>query len=108
MIFDHSECIISLFNPHNARFVVENFGFKLLDIPTKEGHTFSGWNETPATMPAEDIVIQGRYIVDTAIEEIYFDLGNIEVYNLKGLRITETDKLTRGIYIININKTYVK
>ena len=29
MIFDHSECIISLFNPHNARFVVENFGLRI-------------------------------------------------------------------------------
>lgn len=25
MIFDHSECIISFSNPHNARFVVKNF-----------------------------------------------------------------------------------
>ena len=29
IIFDHSECIISLFNPHNVRFVVENFGLKI-------------------------------------------------------------------------------
>ena len=79
-----------------------------VEAPTKKGHTFSGWNEVPAIMPAEDIIIQGSYIADTAIEDIYLDLEKNEIYNMKGLRITETDKLTRGIYIINGNKTYVK
>ena len=78
------------------------------EAPVKEGCTFSGWENVPETMPAKDIVIQGNYIVDTAVEEIYLELGNIEVYNLKGLRITETEKLTRGIYIINGKKTFVK
>lgn len=81
---------------------------ELPSVPEKEGYTFSGWENVPETMPAKDIVIQGNYIVDTAVEEIYLDLGNIEVYNLKGLRITETEKLTRGIYIINGKKTFVK
>ena len=39
MIFDHSECIISLFNPHNARFVVENFGLKIKTDYLKESKT---------------------------------------------------------------------
>lgn len=81
---------------------------ELPSVPEKEGYTFSGWENVPETMPAKDIVIQGNYIVDTAVEEIYLELGNIEVYNLKGLRITETEKLTRGIYIINGKKTFVK
>ena len=82
-----------------------------IELPTvteKEGYTFSGWENVPETMPAKDMIIQGSYIVDTAIEEIYLDLKNSEVYNLRGLRITETDKLVRGIYIINGKKIFVK
>ena len=30
--------------------------------PTKEGYTFSGWSDIPATMPAKDIVITGTYV----------------------------------------------
>ena len=81
---------------------------ELPSVPEKEGYTFSGWGNVPETMPAKDIIIQGSYIADTAIEDIYLDLENIEVYNLKGVRITETDKLTRGIYIINGKKIFVK
>ena len=81
---------------------------ELPSVPEKEGYTFSWMNEIPKTMPAKDIVIHGSYVADTAIEEIYLDLENIEVYNLRGLRITETDKLVRGIYIINGKKTFVK
>ena len=33
--------------------------------PEKEGHTFSGWSEIPATMPAEDIVVTGTFTVNT-------------------------------------------
>ena len=33
----------------------------LTDTPTKEGHTFSGWVDAPATMPLHDIVLQGTF-----------------------------------------------
>ena len=29
--------------------------------PTKDNRKFSGWNEIPKTMPAEDIIIEGRF-----------------------------------------------
>ena len=32
--------------------------------PEKEGHTFSGWSEIPATMPAEDITIEGSFTIN--------------------------------------------
>ena len=106
-------------NSYTVTFMIDNEVYKtfnvkygaeieLPSVPEKDGYTFSGWENVPETMPAKDIVIQGSYTVDTAIEEIYLDLENIEVYNLRGVRITETDKLTRGIYIINGNKTFVK
>ena len=33
--------------------------------PTKEGYTFSGWSETPETMPAEDVTITGFFSINT-------------------------------------------
>ena len=35
------------------------------DAPEKEGYTFAGWGEVPATMPAGDIVIEGSYTVNS-------------------------------------------
>ena len=32
--------------------------------PEKEGYTFSGWSEIPATMPAQDVVITGTFTVN--------------------------------------------
>ena len=37
----------------------------LRDEPAKEGYTFSGWSEVPETMPANDIVIEGTFVVNT-------------------------------------------
>lgn len=36
----------------------------LLDEPTKEGYTFSGWGEAPETMPAEDVTISGTFSIN--------------------------------------------
>ena len=32
--------------------------------PTKEGYTFSGWSDIPATMPAKDVTITGTFSVN--------------------------------------------
>ena len=32
--------------------------------PTKEGHTFSGWNGLPTTMPAHDVTVTGSFTVN--------------------------------------------
>ena len=36
----------------------------VIDEPTKEGYTFSGWSETPETMPANDVVITGTFTIN--------------------------------------------
>ena len=44
-----------------------NFGTEIVlrDEPEKEGYTFSGWSETPETMPANDITITGSFAINT-------------------------------------------
>ncbi len=41
------------------------YGSKVIaiDVPRKDGYTFSGWKDIPETMPANDITVQGEYIV---------------------------------------------
>jgi len=76
--------------------------------PEKEGYIFTGWIDVPATMPAEDIVIEGKFEINTGIGITNFDLEKDEIYNLNGLRIINTEDITRGIYIINGKKVLVK
>lgn len=33
--------------------------------PTKEGYTFSGWSEIPATMPAHDVTVTGAFNINS-------------------------------------------
>lgn len=35
------------------------------DAPEKEGHTFNGWGDVPATMPARDLTFEGTYTVNS-------------------------------------------
>ncbi len=46
----------------------------LLDEPTKEGHTFSGWSEAPETMPASDVLISGAFTVNKYL--VTFKIGD--------------------------------
>ena len=75
--------------------------------PEKEGYIFSGWVGVPDTMPAEDIVIEGEYIVDTTgINDVKAENGKVKgVYDLQGRKV---DNATNGIYIINGKKTLIK
>ena len=80
----------------------------LIDEPTKEGYTFSGWSEAPATMPAEDVVIEGSFSPITTINGVVYDAEDLIIYNLRGERIIDVDELEQGFYIINGKKVWVK
>ena len=46
----------------------------ILPDPTKTGYTFSGWDkQLPATMPAEDIVVNGTFTVNQYNAKFYVD-----------------------------------
>ena len=51
------------------------FGSKitLREEPTKEGYTFSGWSEAPATMPAKDVTIEGTFAVNSYVVKYIVD-----------------------------------
>lgn len=58
-----------------------------LDAPSKEGYTFSGWSEIPATMPAQDVEIIGSFSVNS--------------YNL----IYKVDEIEYGIFVYEYGDT---
>ena len=45
--------------------VVNGSPITLIAAPTKEGYTFGGWSEAPATMPAKNITINGTFAVNS-------------------------------------------
>ena len=60
-------------NSYTLTYIVDGNAYKTLTIdygtaitpeaePTKEGYTFSGWSEIPATMPAHDVEVTGSFI----------------------------------------------
>ncbi|MDE6856358.1 MAG: InlB B-repeat-containing protein, partial [Muribaculaceae bacterium] len=46
--------------------------------PAKEGHSFTGWADAVATMPANDLIISGSYKVNSY--GLIFKVGDVEVF----------------------------
>ena len=44
--------------------VVYGDSLPLIEIPVKEGYTFSGWDSIPKVMPAENVIISGSFAVN--------------------------------------------
>ena len=62
-------------NSYKLTYMVDNEIYKTYDVeygtaitsepePTKEGCTFSGWNNIPETMPANDVTVTGSFTVN--------------------------------------------
>ncbi|MBQ2970031.1 MAG: InlB B-repeat-containing protein, partial [Bacteroidaceae bacterium] len=75
--------------------------------PAEEGYTFLGWvGETYTTMPAHDVTYTAN--IDDAIGHLTIDNGELTIYDLAGRKVTDTENLRSGIYIINGRKVIVK
>lgn len=46
--------------------IIYDYGAEITPIeePSKEGHTFSGWDSVPSTMPANDVDVNGTFTVN--------------------------------------------
>lgn len=62
-------------NKYKLIYKVDGVEYKTYDIeygatitpeaaPTKEGYTFSGWNDLPQTMPAKDVTVNGTFTIN--------------------------------------------
>ncbi|MDE6010890.1 MAG: InlB B-repeat-containing protein [Muribaculaceae bacterium] len=61
----------------NDVYEVRNLAFGedivLPEMETRDGYTFSGWGEVPATMPAEDIELSAKYVRNLYKLTVYID-----------------------------------
>ena len=75
--------------------------------PTAEGDVFLGWvGESYETMPAHDVTYTAN--IDDAIEQLTIDKSQLTIYDLKGRKVTDTENLKGGIYIVNGKKVVIK
>ena len=91
-----------------------------VEIPEPQfpsGKIFNGWiEEVPETMPAHDVEIHGTTSVFSTLTNIFVDENALlTVYNLKGMLVLKdvtireaSQKLSKGIYIINGKKILIK
>ena len=71
----------------------------LIDEPTKEGYTFSGWSELPETMPAQDVVVTGTFTINSYVVTFKADGKVIKSETLTyGTAITAPEDPTKEGY----------
>ena len=67
--------------------------------PTKEGYTFSGWSEIPATMPAYDVTVTGSFSINSYKLTYTVDGEVYKTYDLEyGATITPEAEPTKEGY----------
>ena len=67
--------------------------------PTKEGYTFSGWSEIPATMPAKDVTVTGSFSINKYKLIYKVDGEEYKSYQIEyGASITAEEEPTKEGY----------
>ena len=75
--------------------------------PTTEGDEFLGWiGDTYETMPAHDVTYTANIASD--VLQLTIDNSQLTIHDLSGRKVTDTENLKRGIYIVNGKKVIVK
>ncbi len=89
----------------------------LRDAPTLEpGEIFVRWDsdEDYVTMPAHDITYTAVIDLSNGIVQVFQDKETAAVYTITGvlidknMSVSEVMKLTKGLYIVNGHKIYIK
>ena len=102
-------------NSYIVTFMIDGKVYKTMSVqygavievpePVKPGYAFDGWSDVPETMPAENITITGSFTqLETSIDQVMIDSGEVVIYDLNGLRIVDVHELKSGVYIINGKK----
>ncbi len=72
---------------------------KPINVPEKEGYTFSGWSNIPAVMPAKDLVLEGLYVVNKHTVTYYVDDNVYISFEMEyGTELNVLDDLTKVGY----------
>ena len=75
--------------------------------PTAEGDVFMGWiGETYETMPAHDVTYTANITND--VLQLTNDNSQLTIYDLSGRKVTDTENLKGGIYIVNGKKVVIE
>ena len=85
--------------------VYQSFSIKYRDVitplavPIKEGYTFSGWSEIPATMPAKDVTVTGSFSINSYTLTYMVDGEEYQSFSIKyGEHITPDSEPTKEGY----------
>lgn len=97
-------------NKYKLKYMVDGEEYKSYDVeygatitpepaPTKEGYTFSGWSETPETMPANDVTVTGTFTINKYKLTYMVDNEEYKSYDIEyGATITPEPAPTKDGY----------
>lgn len=97
-------------NKYKLTYMVDGAEYKSYDVdygtaitpepePTKDGYTFLGWSEIPATMPAKDVTITGTFSINKYKLTYMVDDAEYKSYDIEyGATITPEPAPTKDGY----------